>query len=254
MASLKPNQYFTYPLDRGSTSKVNVYERMHDNTVAHVATITKMQALALARWQWQWSLEGFAPRRRPRRMARVSPGVSDETLAALGALADAAAVQPAAPAQPVALTAAQAADAPTGAQWTPRMLETVYVRGWKTPCTVIDQKGGYWNVESADGTIGGLFTTAELAPVDAPALTPAPAATSAVERAVAADGVAREPEPLAECEAWVRSTDVAESTFVEIVLDVDDPCLQTMLDLERSAKRVRVRVYASADDAGAEGE
>jgi hypothetical protein len=46
---LKQGQWFTYPLDRGIPSMVRVYSGTYENRKS-VATISKMQALALARW------------------------------------------------------------------------------------------------------------------------------------------------------------------------------------------------------------
>jgi hypothetical protein len=53
MATLKPGQYFEYPIDRGiPNGGVWIIERT-ESGLQRVEKITKMQALALARWHYE---------------------------------------------------------------------------------------------------------------------------------------------------------------------------------------------------------
>lgn len=49
MATLKDGQWFEYPIDTGITRRITIYEGSCYNR-RQVATITKMQALALVRY------------------------------------------------------------------------------------------------------------------------------------------------------------------------------------------------------------
>lgn len=131
------------------------------------------------------------------------------------------------------------------AEWRPKMLETVYVPGYETRLTVIDIEGEHYRCESVDGGVTGLFLANELAPDGEPAIAVAQKPTDA-----------REPEPIAEFEAWVERIEGIDS-FMKLHCETpkDDEQLVSVVQKYRNTdKKVRVVIYAIADAAAGEQE